>query len=417
MAALIRPRRTAGVATVVALAAMPAGAHAAAYAIDAHSAAAAGRAGCAAATVSGSEAVQANPAGLVDVGGISVQAGAGVVIPRFGHAQPGGRPAGQLADGGAFATPAVFAAASLNENIAVGLGLYSPAWFSVRWPSDFEGRFKGLATEIQSVAVAPTLAYRVAPEASLGFGIALTKVSFLHERALDFADSEGRLRVGGGTWTVAFNGGVQSTLAGGRVRLGLAARSGAAASVDGRADFTVPPEFESMARDQPAVTAVHLPGQLVLAVAGRPLEALTVSAEGAIGLWASQAPFAVRFPEQPSLDVDEDRTLVTTFAVRAGGEYAFDRLNLRAGVGYDPSPVEATGLTAVLPDGDRISLALGAGYGVSLGGGETPYRLAVDAAYTLVAVRTKVAESPAPAGSFAGSAHQLGLTVTFLWAR
>jgi long-chain fatty acid transport protein len=120
-----------------------------------------------------------------------------------------------------------------------------------------------------------------------------------------------------------------------------------------------------------------LPLVLRLGVEVRPLAGLRVEVGGAYEAWSMHekievAPKGVAlknvpgFPETYNLPaIDIERRFQDAFSVRAGGEYGFDVLGqrgfVRAGVSYESSAVPAAFVTALTPDQEKVTTALGVG--------------------------------------------------------
>jgi long-chain fatty acid transport protein len=105
-----------------------------------------------------------------------------------------------------------------------------------------------------------------------------------------------------------------------------------------------------------------------------------------------ETPFGSNITESAIIQEYED-----TFILRLGAEYQLsDALALRAGYGYDQSPIQDEHLSPTLPGANRNNAALGMGY--TLG------NVDIDLAYFVVlfAERTSEIESPAYAGLLNG---------------
>jgi long-chain fatty acid transport protein len=405
------------------LLAIPAAAVASGYEVNTQSAAATGQGGAVSASVSGPESIFYNPAGLVNIGGIAATLGVTTLVPTVGYT---GTQSGNTALETRVLVPAsAFVAASLNKDLAVGLGFYQPVAFDVEWPSNFDARYDATSMYISSYTLAPTIAYRVLPEISLGLGVTVTRMTLLNERAVNFIDTDGTLLVGGGGWTAGVNAGVQATLLNHRLNFGVAFRTGSTVPINGRAEFQTPVEFQQVLPDQPMTTNVDLPGDLIFAVSGVPFRrahfgdwrpTLTVSFEASIGFWPNHAAWQVNFPNQPSLDLSEPRAYVNPMSFRAGAELAVtDAVRVRLGGGYEPSATQSTGAMPSMPDGDHYYASIGLGYALTIGWRESGQHVFFDVAYSYVAVSTLTSAPPAYPAAYSGHTQVIGLSISAQW--
>jgi long-chain fatty acid transport protein len=81
--------------------------------------------------------------------------------------------------------------------------------------------------------------------------------------------------------------------------------------------------------------------------------------------WSVNRATVVDFHEDATPNVTQPNNWHDTFTVRAGLEYvptANDRIVVRGGGYYDPSPVPAAHLTPSAPDSTRIAVTAGASY-------------------------------------------------------
>src|SRR5690606_12518336 len=81
--------------------------------------------------------------------------------------------------------------------------------------------------------------------------------------------------------------------------------------------------------------------------------------------WSVNRATVVDFHEDATPNVTQANNWRDTFTVRAGAEYvpaANDRVVVRGGGYFDPSPVPAEHLTPTSPDSTRVALTLGASY-------------------------------------------------------
>ncbi|MBI3180981.1 MAG: outer membrane protein transport protein [Myxococcales bacterium] len=377
---------------------------AAGFAVPEQSARSLGMGGAGAASIEGAAAVYYNPGSLGFEDGLSAELSATLIVPSFEYEPQkavDGKPS--RVEPSLFALPSLFAAAPVAKQVYVGIGAFSNFGLGLRWPEDFDGRFESSAANITTFTVNPCSAYRMSDQLSFGGGVSLVRATVELSQKLNFVDSEGSLRMGGGTYGVGFNAGVSARLLEERLGLGLAYRSATPLVFRGRADFTAPTEFQSKLRDQDVLTHLTLPHQLTLGASFLATARLRLVADAAYTAWSSLDALHIDFQESEELDQDLRRDWRDTVTVRLGAELALEGLSLRAGAGYDPSPSPSDTVSPSLPDGNRLLFSAGAGYRMG--------NLSGDLGYLLVLVLPRETTGDAFPARYRGTAHLLGLSV------
>jgi long-chain fatty acid transport protein len=170
-------------------------------------------------------------------------------------------------------------------------------------------------------------------------------------------------------------------------------------------------DFLPVLPDQSGTASITLPDIITVGVMGRPRSDLSLTFDANIVLWSTFDRIDINFQNAP------DRAIVpngrNTFTLRAGVDWAVPLqrpgLHLRGGLIYDRAAIPSTNLAPSLPDGDRIDVALGAGY--SLG----PFR--ADLGYLLVYFlpADSTTGQEGPVGTYNTIAHLIGLTLGVSW--
>lgn len=285
----------------------------------------------------------------------------------------------------------------LPNQLWLGLGINAPFGLKTEYDDDWVGRFHGTSSEVMSVNINPSIAWKVNETVSLGFGLNLqyfkadlaNQVSYTAASGGLIPNAEGEATVEGDDWSWGWNIGVMFNLTP-STRLGIAYRSGIDYTLEGEADFdNVPPV-----------------GALPLAFASGDIEAdLDVPDSFSIGLshyftpqWQLLADYT--WTGWDSIDtLRVDRTSGTrltalplnfenSWRVGVGLNYQMnDYWKLRFGVAYDKSPVQDEFRTPRLPDEDRIWTSVGAQWKFSQAG-------AFDFGYTYIWVKEAELDLP-----------------------
>lgn len=75
----------------------------------------------------------------------------------------------------------------VDDQIAVGLGVYVPYGLTSQWNGDFPGRFEALKASLKTVYIQPNVAYRLSPEWSVGGGVVIGHSSVELIQSLDLS--------------------------------------------------------------------------------------------------------------------------------------------------------------------------------------------------------------------------------------
>jgi long-chain fatty acid transport protein len=378
---------------------------AAGFAVPEQSARAVGMGGVGVAAATGAATVYYNPGSVAFEDGVAAELSGTLIAPSFHYESPAGA-GGDDVEPSLFALPSVFAEVPLTDAWYVGLGAFSNYGLGLRWPATFKGRFESQSASITTFTFNPTAAYRIDEHWGVGVGLDVVRGTVELSQRIDFSDSEGLLRMGGGAWGTGVNAGVSSRWLRDDLVVGLSYRSAVALIFRGRADFSVPRELEASLRDQDVTTHLTLPHTVAAGASYRVTPDLRGSVELTYTTWSSLDALHIDFAESDALDQELPRRWNNTLTARAGAEYALKpNLSLRAGLGYDPSPSPADTLSPSLPDANRLLFSAGAGYRLG--------NFTVDLGYLLVLVTARDSAPPAFPAHYSGTAHLIGLGVGF----
>ena len=385
-------------------------AFAAGFALPEQSARSIGTGGTGTASAEGAAAVFYNPGSLGFEEGFSAEVGGLLIVPQFNY-EPlravDGKPAS--ADTQLFALPAIFLDVPLGP-VHVGLGAFANYGLGISWPLDFDGRFQASKSNLQTFTVNPSVAWRFHEHVSVGAGFDLVRGTVELSRQIDLVDSEGTLRLGGGTWGFGGNAGVTTHWLADRLAVGLAWRSAVALRFHGSADFTVPREFQAQLRDQDVSTTFRLPHTVSLGAAFRATSRLRLSLDGTYTTWSRLQALQLDFAD-PALATTLRFNWSDTVSVRAGAELQVlpegkgRALLVRLGAGFDPSPAPSNTLSPSLPDASRIFFSAGLGFRAG--------NFSADLGYLFVFLIPRESEPQAFPARYSGLAHVIGLSVGF----
>ncbi|MGQ5524439.1 OmpP1/FadL family transporter [Chitinimonas sp. PSY-7] len=397
-------------ATLLALALFPATAQAGGFALDEQGAAGMGNAwaGAAAAT-SDSSAVFHNPAALMglkqsqwlisgnymDLSAKFRATGSDTWLIDRATGQVGttsvvGTPTGEVravgggdSDGGRGGlVPAFFYAVPINEQATAGLGVYAPFGSETRFDATWAGRYSGMDTEITALNISPTLAWRINPQLSIGFGLNAIRIDAEASKALDFryeatiAEAalgqsvpviDGKATLKGKGWGYGFNLGLLYEMAN-HAKLAASFRSSVTPKAKGDYRVEIPALYSQLATGlgmslesevQAAHAKVKLPWRLQLATDWPVNEDWSIQADITRTGWKRFNELRAQINNTP--DQVQVQNWRDTTRVGLGGTWHYaDALDWKFGIAWDQTPVRsAQWRHPSTPDADRLWLSTG----------------------------------------------------------
>ena len=345
-----------------------------------------------------------NPAGMVQLPGLQVAAGASLILPSFkfrGTARDAfGRPIPGESDrngGHSAVVPFGHVSYRVTPELAVGVSLTSPFGLATYYDPGFVGRYHADKTDLKTFNINPAVAYQVTPWLSVGAG-----VSVMYARA-EFASSinsstiasqalgrpvalrDGFFRLRGDDWGFGYNFGVL-VQPGPATRIGLSYRSRVQQNFKGSVTYDVPPQLLGTAagreqfRSGAGNAKLVLPDTAALGITQGIGPDWTVSAEVNWTNW-SQFKDLTATRDNGTVLTSQPQRYDNSYFVALGASYRLnDKLTFRGGVAYDKSPVSNAYRTARVPDESRTWIAIGASYTVLPG-------VTIDAGYAHLFVK------------------------------
>lgn len=386
--------------------------HAAGYRFGSQSVASQGNADANAAEANDASVQFYNPAGLSRLNGTQIQVGGTVVAPHSSYTDEGSTRFTGTSTGGqnpsdrivpkAVLAPSVYFSTQLNDRWTFGTGLYVPYGTKMDYGNQWAGRYALNKIELESVALNPSVAYKIDAHQSIGFGVS---AEYMKAKLSQSVDVPGTVAALSGTATgnaliqqIAALGGNPAVLAAVKdgsgkndghgwgyganigylyqldagTRFGLAYRSPVRHKLDG-----------STVWDFSTVTTDPIVNQVLAAASGkansdarvRLTTPETVSANAFHQIdarWSVMGDVTwtrtsrlqelhIEFPGTKEGDEVIRQYWKNTWRVSVGADYKInDQFLLRMGYAFDQSPVRDSTLThPALPDGNRNTLSAG----------------------------------------------------------
>lgn len=274
----------------------------------------------------------------------------GTVSPPIGGGQGGD--AGSLA-----LVPNAYFAYSLTQDVHLGIGINSPFGLKTEYDSSWVGRVQAIKSDMKTININPSIAYRVSDTLSLGAGF-----SFQHVEAelTSFAGALGTAKIKAKDDGWGFNLGALWQPGQG-TRLGLAYRSQIDYGLHGSAAFSANPALNGSINAD-----LSMPDSASLSLFHKLTSQWDILADVTWTGWNVFNKLLIDMPPPlpDSLTVENWKD---SWRYSLGASYHMnDLLMLRGGVAFDQTPVpDATHRTPRIPDGDRTWLAFGGQYRLS----------------------------------------------------
>jgi long-chain fatty acid transport protein len=277
----------------------------------------------------------------------------GAVTPNIGGTQGG--------DAGDWALiPNAYFAYRLTPDVHLGLGLNSPFGLKTEYDSDWIGRTQAIKSEVKTINLNPSIAYKVSQALSLGAGVSLQRIeATLTNQVYPLANTS-LIEIEGDDYGWGFNLGAlwQFTP---NTRVGVAYRSEIDFTLEGNASVT---NFPLVPGGQ--VTAdITLPDSASLSLFHKLSAKLDLLADVTWTGWSDFDKLAIYRTSGVLLSsTPENWDDILRYSLGATWHMS-DKLSLRGGVAYDEAPVSDLDRTPRIPDGARTWIAFGGQYRLS----------------------------------------------------
>lgn len=365
------------------------------FALSEMSAASVGNAHAGAAAAEDASTVFYNPAGLTHLGGRQFSASLSAIRPsaefsNAGSVGAGGVPlrGGNGGDAGSWEfVPSLFYAMELSPRLRFGIGLHAPFGLKTEYDNGWAGRYQALKSDLKSININPTLAYRVNDLVSVGAGVSAQYIDVELSRAIDFGSicvgslgaaacapagflpqaRDGKVTVSGNDWGFGFNLGAMFSPAP-NIRAGITYRSKISHELTGDARFDRPAGLPAPLAAAPtfanggARASLDLPESLSVHGYMDIDSKWSAMADITWLRWSRFKELRIRFDNGAPASVTPEEWR-NTVRVAAAVNYRYnDAWKLRGGIAWDQSPVRDEFRTPRVPDADRTWLSIGAQY-------------------------------------------------------
>jgi long-chain fatty acid transport protein len=257
--------------------------------------------------------------------------------------------------------PNLAGAFRVNDKLALGLSVAAPYNFTTDYNSRSWTRYDALKSNLKTIDVNGVVAYRVNDMLDLGVGVSAQYTDAELSSALPnlsplLPDGSSSLK-GDGNWDYGWNVGAQFH-ASPALTIGASYRSEIKHKLDGHVVVSgLLGPLAAANVDTDGKATITTPWMANLGARWQVTDKTTLNASVSRIGWSEFEKIVVTYPNGGTVSQQNYKD-TTTVAVGVDHDVN-DKLTLRAGVQYDPTPTPDVGRTARVPDGDRMLYAIG----------------------------------------------------------
>lgn len=333
-----------------------------------------------------------NPAGMTQLPGRQVVGALHAILPKAGFNNSGATTLAPLqtrlgsngGDAGDLAfVPNLYLSWQLTPSVFVGVGVNAPFGLKTEYSPEWMGRFHGIKSDLKTININPSVAFKVNDTVSLGLGLNYQRINATLSNAVNYsaaafaagggaalaavggAGVEGIANVEGDDNSWGYNLGAMFNLSP-ATRLGISYRSAIRHHLTGTAVFSGRPAALAVGIPDGGVTAdIKLPDSASASLFHKVNAKWDLLGDVSWTGWSSiQSLNIVR--TNGVLLASTPLAYKDSWRFSLGANYHVnDQWTLRGGVAYDQTPVPDFDRTVRIPDGNRTWLALGGQYRLS----------------------------------------------------
>ncbi|HXA46210.1 MAG TPA: OmpP1/FadL family transporter [Burkholderiaceae bacterium] len=400
------------IAVAVAFAALSTNAFASGYQFGSQTVSGQGNSDAGSAEADNASTIFYNPAGMSRLKGDQFTIGTTIVVPHSTYTDQGSTDFTGTSTGGTAASgyapssvvaPNTYISHQIDDKLNVGLGIFVPYGAQLNYGNTWTGRYALTDVKLQSMALNPSLSFKLDSHNSFGFGITAEYMKAKLDQAVDVPGSlkalnipisagDGEAGITGHGWGYGFNLGYLYQVDD-NTRFGLAYRSSIKQTLKGNAtwDFstcTTNPAINSLlaAGSGHANSASELdlntPETLSANVFSQLNDTWAVMADVTWTRNSRLTNLNIQFPGTAEGDETIRQEWKNTYRLSLGANYRVNQaLTLRTGIAFDQAPVTSPQLTdPALPDSNRHWFSAGLNYKIDA-------HSSIDAAYSYVAFK------------------------------
>jgi long-chain fatty acid transport protein len=279
--------------------------------------------------------------------------------------------------------PNLYAMYSVTKDLKLGFSVNVPFGLVTNYDSSWIGRYHAIRSDLKTLDLAPTVAWRLSPMWSVGAAFVARKADADLSNGVDFGailyamthgqagapgHSDSIARLQGSAWAYGYKAGILFQPCA-SFRVGLGYQAPMDMKLKGTVSYSGNPVPAPLAaagfRDGGIHADLNLPGTTSLGCYWQVCSPFALQAEVARTSWSRFKELRVRFETTPTDNVTEEKWEDTTFMSLGGTWKASPALTVRAGVAHDSAPVTDQYRTPRIPDSDRTWVSAGLGYALT----------------------------------------------------
>lgn len=355
-----------------------------------------------------------NPAAMTRLSGSQIVVAGHIISPDAKFTNKGSvdalgtpLPGPESTTGDTGIVPNFYYVTELPRGIYAGIGVNVPFGLSTEYDDGWVGRYHTLRSEIQSININPSIAWKVTDKIAVGFGISIQYINIELTNNIDsygacvnlasqsqgafsgadcvnagltglgVSSQDSKLKLAADSvdygWNMGFLFDVKDN-----IRVGVAYRSAIKHDVDGDATYSLDPRLQPfvdgfnaaidpfiMLKSTPLAATAELPASFSVSYVNEVNKQWTALADLTWVGWSSLDSIIIRqlngVPgQEPALHLAYRDTMRYSVGVNY---HHTDKLVYRGGLAYDETPIRSPeNLTARIPGNDRFWISLGAGY-------------------------------------------------------
>ncbi len=298
--------------------------------------------------------------------------------------------------------PNFYYAHRVNATTILGVGISAPFGLVTEYDDEWIGRYHAIKSELKTVNINPSIAFKANNKFSIGFGMNLQYTELKLTQAVDFGAAcaqalvaacaspqnfDGKAKLNAEDWSLGYNLGFIYK-ATDKTRLGVHYRSKISHRLEGDGKFIIPNNTAVQAvaalggfNNGNVYGATTFPETLSVAVHHQLNKKWALSADATYTRWSRFQELSIKSDSVDKLNSTKSEKWNNSMRYGIGADYKYNtKWQFRGGIAYEETPVPSAEFrTARIPDNNRKWLSLGSSYKLN-------EEFIIDTAYTYVFV-------------------------------
>lgn len=308
-----------------------------------------------------------NPALLPEIEGSQIELGTIVLVPLREYTSS---LTGQSTDTeNTYHFPStLFGVQHINEDISIGIGIYTPFGLSSVWPETWEGRYITTSSELFTININPNIAYRISDSVNLAVGVDVLYGDAELQQHLNlssFGMQDGQQKFSGDGLGYGFNFGVYYKL-NSQISFGASYRSKTTLDLDGKAKFVFSEDtqmiFSSIFPNTSGNVDVDLPPQFDFGLAYRVTPNFLIEVGGKWEGWSTYKELDFNFdkPINGKTSITQLKNWEDAWGVNIGIKFDINQtLECVGGYFHGWSTIPDETLDPAIVDSDKDDFSIG----------------------------------------------------------